>query len=346
MKKLIALLLLLCFCMAGCAAPNHPTEAPPVTLPTVPDDYFTLLCTNTDMQITRRSYTRTVRYEFLSAFPLTAEDLQVGFDQFVPFQAAVSIEDSASPLDAAALATFQGTGWQDSAGAAQALAQCKEQLAGLPEEQLPRLYAGVLGITFDDRAMEQEMTLTGLDVTVKGKLYHYDIGTLHLGGDPFQVIYGDGLTATVMALTDVNIPPTHEGVLAADGLELYARKDVQITNIALSTGAVTLDSVSVSRPMPDGTVVDMLWDGVSPIALSAGTTAQFRITAQDARLGDVLVGSRQFCVIFEYTCDGAVYTEYCELHFRMRQHPFHTYLFLTGKPEMAAYYTDYLSIRG
>lgn len=94
--------------------------------------------------------------------------------------------------------------------------------------------------------------------------------------------------------------------------------------------------------LPDGNVVNSVWDGTTPISMAAGDTITFHLTGTDTAFQNTLVGNTQVYLIFQYTCQGVQYEEYCEMSFRIRCDPFQYYAFQEDGLDIVSYYTAYL----
>lgn len=319
-------------------------------LPIVSDDYFSLLCTNTNVEISKNSYFRSVQYGFISAFKVKTENMKLYFDKDIPFTYSVEMQDDVIPIDIVAFSTYQGISWIDLAKsseitvdtARQKLQQYGQVLTSISEDAQPKLYSGILTIRFNDAALVNDVTLTQLTVIVNGTSYNYEIGALRLLPSSFYVSYGEGLLMDTLALTDVNVSPSHDGIFYAEGIKMSAQDNVTITKVYFNTDLIKLNEVSFVNCMSDGMVLDSVWDQDTPIYVNKGTTISFNISASDEKLRDTLIGNRQLYLIFEYTVSDAHYTVYCELTYRMRQHPFHVYAFVEERQEIIGYYTEYL----
>lgn len=345
---------------AGCSTPpassseatDNTENGLSVNLPIIANDYFSLLCTNTNVEISEYSYFRSVQYGFISSFPIQPEDLVLQFDKNIPFTYIIEMEEEPLPIDIVSFSTYQGISWVNMAQSLkdehttkpEELCQYEQALSGISADKKPGLYSGKLTITFGDTALISDVTLHRLDLIVKGKKYNYDIGSLRLLPSSFHISYSKGLMVDTLALTDINIIPSRDGLLYAEGIELSAQQDVTITKMYFNTEQISLDEVSYVYRMPDGNVVDAVWDMNSSININKETTITFNITASDDSLRDTLIGNRQVYLIFEYIFEGEQYTDYCELTYRMRQHPFHVYAFIEDRPNIIEYYTEYLPL--
>lgn len=347
-RSTITLILMAVLLLCGCEkAPNSSgasTDAPLGKLPVITEDYFRLLCDNTNVEISGNSYYRSVKFGFLSAAAVTVENVELCFDKDVPFTFSVEIQEE-ERIDLASYATYQGISWEKMAedpAEREKIQEYEKAWVSIPENEAPKLYSGILTVTFNEAALKENVTLTRLTLKINSVSQEYDIGKLKLGPYSFYDMPGDGLMVNTVALTDMNILPSKEGKFTAERIELSAQHDVAINRVYFHTGTVRIDQISYIQQLPDGMQIDTVWDQNTPICLEKGATISFYVTASDAALQDTLLGNRQIYLIFEYTDNAEKCTAYCELTYRMRQPPFHAYAFIEDGLDILAYYTDYL----
>lgn len=356
--KLILVLLLCLGVFLGCT-PKNPSQTDPsgsqpdastpgeemdLHLPQIPEDYIALLCGNTRAEINKSSYSRTVFYQIISGKPLTPEELQLSFDQDVPFTFSLTAEEEPYEPDAVTAAAYQGADWKKLSGAAgmEVLQKCSSQLTAVPQEQRPKLYSGLLTIQFLEGALVADTTLTQLTLTYGENTKTYDIGSIHLSSDSLPVTTGGGLYSQTMSVSNVNADPSGAGAFAVRDLTVAAAEDLTIDKAFFSNPETQPVELSYVVQLPDGNVVNSVWDGTTPISMAAGDTITFHLTGTDTAFQNTLVGNTQVYLIFQYTCQGVQYEEYCEMSFRMRSNPFQYYASQEDGLDIVSYYTAYL----
>lgn len=356
--KLILVLLLCLGVFLGCT-PKNPSQTDPsgsqpdastpgeemdLHLPQIPEDYIALLCGNTRAEINKSSYSRTVFYQIISGKPLTPEELQLSFDQDVPFTFSLTAEEEPYEPDAVTAAAYQGADWKKLSGAAgmEVLQKCSSQLTAIPQEQRPKLYSGLLTIQFLEGALVADTTLTQLTLTYGENTKTYDIGSIHLSSDSLPITTGGGLYSQTMSVSDVNADPSGAGAFAVRDLTVAAAEDLTIDKAFFPNPETQPVELSYVVQLPDGNVVNSVWDGTTPISMAAGDTITFHLTGTDTAFQNTLVGNTQVYLIFQYTCQGVQYEEYCEMSFRMRSNPFQYYASQEDGLDIVSYYTAYL----
>lgn len=359
-KRKLLLVLLLCLgILMGCTSKN-PSQTTPsgsqpeassgtdgkpdLRLPQIPEDYIALLCGNTRAEISNSSYSRSVTYQIISGKPLTAEDLRLSFDKQVPFQVFLEVDETPYEPDDVTVAAYQGANWKELSekeGIA-LISSCQNALAAIPQEQRPKLYSGLLTVQFLEGALVADTTLTQLTLTYGETTKTYDIGSIHLSPDSLPITRGDGFYCKSLALSGMNTDPSAAGAFAVWDLTVSAAQDVTIDKIFFSNPETQPVELSYVVQLPDGNVVNSVWDGTTPISMAAGDTITFHLTGTDTAFQNTLVGNTQVYLIFQYTCQGVQYEEFCEMSFRIRCDPFQYYASQEDGLDIVSYYTAYL----
>lgn len=365
-QRLLLFLMAICVLLAGCVSTPFasPTQAPQGTtagtqapqaifqmpsvpiLPEVPADYFAILCENSEITISGQSFMRDIRYQILSASPLAGETLEVSFDQQVPFCVFVEMAEEPSIMDAVSFAAYQGLSWAECARDAgnAAFSAYREWRESAPEEEQPKLYTGVLLIRFEEGAFAQDTVLHTMQVTVGGKAYTYELDNVRLVPQLFEKQEGDGLWNREAAESDRNLDVGSEGGFSCGPMILTAQEDVTLDGLRFTNGSQVY-KVQYTQTLPDGQMVDTLWDISQPLELAAGEEVTFSVEGRQDSLADSLQATRQFALLIDYTnrATGEQGVSYTELSYRRRCEPFQTYAQLEDGLDILSYYTVYLA---
>lgn len=336
MKKSIACLLLVALlALSACtpAAPAQPESRAPSpgspVLPQIPQDYFTVLCENTDVEIFGdASYYQAVEYPIISAVPLDGQEVHVQFDRDVAFQCSIVMDAEPWKLDETTFNVYQ-----------QAPPDANVGFFDIPAESLPVLYRGILHIGFDASAFANDITLTELSVTVGSKTQTYAIGKLRLRSGFWEGRQrSNALCVEDVAATGMNIAPSVEGNFELPTIRVSISEDVAIERISFLEEGPEISEISYSQTLPDGMTVNGVWDGTAPLALPAGMTVTFAVKGTDPGLKSQMNGARGWHLLFDYTYQGAQYTDFCQLLFRMLPNPFHYYAIRVDGLDFADFY--------
>lgn len=323
-------------------------------LPEIAPDFFMVLCENQDVTFNSLSYTNNISYTVISAMPVTTEDITVCFDRYIPFNYELSMEQEAQKLPDYIFASYQSMSWEevaclmknDDTEAVNGLMEpVLEAYHALPEEQLPSLYLGTLAINFLNRTALENVELKELQIQYAGCSYTYALEHFSFSQEMPEINDSGILFCDTLSLTDINVLPGKDGKFRFDNLNFKASEELVIDEITFYDAEQTkISSVEVSQQLADGTNMNYLWEGETPIPLAKGDTIAIAVNGYDPIFSNTFAANATRFMLIKYTSHGVPSTIYVELTFRMRQDAFMSYAYLVDHLDMMSFYVDYMPL--
>lgn len=316
-------------------------------LPEIPEDYFALLCHNTDVTFTQYSCCNNIHFTVLSAKPISLDDASVSFSGNVPVTYEWYMNPTPEALSRAVFLYYQGI---DLVEAERLLAQdqteeyhklldpMQEAYDALSVDDIPTLYTGYLSLHFADFARLSGGTLGTMTVTVNGHTTEYPLDSIsYRKAEPIQEDSGELLCDT-LALSDVSVVPSQNGQFYFDNINFSATADTAIEKIYfLDAPNSVIDTVSVVQTQGEYST-DVVWDGSQPLPLSKGETVQISVSAHDPIFANTMSANATRYLVIAYRSAEGIGETCVEVTFRMRPNGFWTYAEMEDNLSILPYY--------
>lgn len=381
MKRYVSLLICLCTLLtllSGCIVPENPTtesgdtnfttdptgeSQPPipegVKMPTVDEDYFVLLCRNCDItyHLNAGVMANWEMVYLLSAQNPAGKTLSIetnlGSGEIILPEAEA---DYIYTLPLSAFMTYQGVDWKALAADPETASEASNYWKGIykqVESSLPTLYAACTEMTFEmlgiDTADPEELQkIEYIKVTFDGKTETYtDIGMFVTlaGGYGIPLGYQDWGSSSY-ASTGCPVDPSSEGILKTTyGWTVTAKKDVVLESLSIfDHEEIELVSCNLKISSPTSGMVEMEWDGASPLELDEGTKVEISATFRDPALAGKFESLVFRVFTLSYTCNGESKIMVYPVSFRINANPFDVYVKDVDGIDMMDYYRDYWEV--
>lgn len=290
--QITVLLLLVSSCTAEptdtTATPSSAASDNPVA---IKDNYWNLACANTNVVLYKNlNGSRSIQFELVSAFPFDVDEL------------SLQLESDAPNISYTAECFMEGY-----------TALCEQN-------KLPILYRYVVGIGFHLDKLYSVERVNAINVQLNGETKRYVMDNLILDGEREFNLKNAGISTT-LAISDAPVNISKDGTLDLTCIDLQAPKSYQLTGLSLLDDDTTrITDCSITLKKPDGTQIDMKWDGLTPIQVMSGESVRIDAKCIDTRLAWVMASViSKYIQIHYVTSDGDECTEIVQGIYRMRQ---------------------------
>ena len=344
-----------CFVQIGCSSAILDGQTTQATseqtiLPTIPEDYFEILCENTEICFNACSITNNVCFTVITTAQELADSVEISFDESIPFTYTIEMEPSPSELPYSVFAAYQGVSWEKIAELYQnkdydAIDEmCLKSLDSFQEmdtSAVSPLYIGKLTIAFP-RERISGRKLTKLVMKLGGRTKEYQIGEILFLSDellPDEEI----LSCDTLSCFDMNALPSEQGTFSVQELDYTATKSIVISDVLFYRDTAELTRVIMEKTDQDGNVTNFIWHGES-VGLSKGEHLSLSIEGNSNVLKATCVGSCSEYLIVQYSCEEKEYDSSVELFYRMRLNPYELYAVKEDHLAYLPYYYYYVPL--
>lgn len=323
-------------------------------MPTVDQNYFDLLCENSDITL----YSMSTMQNFLTFQLISARDLEgetVKFTSNFGGSAILTMEKTDPvKLSPEVFLAYQGIDWAALEGDAEklnALRKSHDAAIRAAQETLPSLYSYRVTLALSElgMALEQdgdEAQLITLTVTIGDQAKTYSLDNVQiLRKDAVENENFAGLATKTWAISDYAAEPGVDGLLELPTLRYQAREDIVLESF--SVPGVELQGCDLLIVTALGDRFNLRWDCHSPIEVDAGSEITMEnVVIRDAALADKLISNSVRYIVVNYTTDGENYNTAVPVSIRMRVEPWDAYAWYVDGVDMLPYYMEYVNYNG
>ena len=335
-------------------------------MPTVDEDFFELVCENSDVTCYLLSNGfRTVQYILLSAQDLKGQTVTFTSDLGYTIERVITSQETSVPISHAAFMAYQSIDWLSLEGSHSALmAQVGQAQTGYDAARIstPWLYSYTIVLALSelgagpvpdengfmpDRdviAALPPQRIETLTVTIGNQTKVYNLGNV--------IALGEAITENVdpQARVDMKNPgildypvyPSANGVMEISSLEYHVTEDAVLCGFTVPGTEVLQCEIKVTTPTGDK--YNFLWDCASPLEVDEGSEFSLKnIVIRDPFLAGKLMAVAWRYPILHYTCGGEEFDVAGQICIRMRQDPFDVYALKVDGVDMMPYYLEYLN---
>ncbi len=372
MKKQVCLILILtvllsvlcgCSSQEGSAATTEDESAvlEGITVPQIPENYFALLCDNTNLSyyVLRGSYYSNVSFYLIAARDLVGEKLTFCSDIGEPFQISIREGDGVkTQLRYDTFLTYQGVDWkklaEDEEAAEAAETEYQEAYDACIKTVTP-LYLYSLWLPIDKLGLDvKEMrekanageavepgVIRKISVTLDGVTKEYEIDNLQFVMESFQSDFSGELTTTTFLIVNAQISyPTGNGAFGVS-FDMTAKENLVLEGVSFwKNDAAQVLGCKVNLTLPDGSTMDIAWDGKSPLDIDKGTSISLHVEGADPILANQLTGSIRAYTVVHYSCNGVQRSFEVPANLQIYPNPYEIYAAYEDGLDVMAYYLD------
>lgn len=233
--------------------------------------------------------------------------------------------------------------------------------------KVPAMYSYLLFLSLTPDEMSSDMPFSEITLEVNGKMYSFSWGevcakTSALPADTLQtLVTKSGLAGWYVVEPSATGEFRQENGIAA--CLMSAAEDLTITDLRLWDDERSISQVQVvilnepsggdwnggydetGEELPLDIVADYMWDGHSPIELTAGQLIYFNFTFIDTRLANALCGYTEYYLEVIYkNATNETASHYCNFPMRIETvsgDPFELYLTQELNIDVMSYYRDF-----
>lgn len=323
-------------------------------MPTVDQNYFDVLCENSDITL----YSMSTMQNFLTFQLISARNLEgetVKFTSNFGGSAILTMEKTDPvKLSPEVFLAYQGIDWAALEGDAEklnALRKSHDAAIRAAQETLPSLYSYRVTLALSElgMALEQdgdEAQLITLTVTIGDQAKTYSLDNVQiLRKDAVENENFAGLATKTWAISDYAAEPGVDGLLELPTLRYQAREDIVLESF--SVPGVELQGCDLLIVTALGDRFNLRWDCHSPIEVDAGSEITMEnVVIRDAALADKLISNSVRYIVVNYTMDGENYNTAVPVSIRMRVEPWDAYAWYVDGVDMLPYYMEYVNYNG
>lgn len=322
----------------------------------------------------------TFHFTLISATPLTEEDVQVAFDsdwEFTPYLHLQEYyyEGGRIPLDADLYMICSGLATAEECDAYNSLSLSAERMQVLSKwfnayytldvSEVPGVYQYDLTTVCMDNlnpADKSDYTTnhpdppkykTGdrfeidwMDLTVKGETRRIDLGRISYYYEDSDISEDPDYR---FVITENWQYKNHYVDISSNGLVVFrrnveytAKEDVTLTGIRFyRDDEIKIREIRIKKVMEDDFTLDIVWDGIEPLELSAGDVILMTVVAEDPWFANSAGGWKSVHMLLDYQVEGETYSVvtdyYCHQYLT---NPFAYIAYSLGYDVLPLYYED------
>lgn len=333
--------------------PNRDDPLAGYKMPTVDQNYFELLCENSDITLYSMSTMQNfLMFQLISTRNLEGETVTVTSN--FGGTAVLPMNSECVMLPAEVILAYQGIEWAELEGDAAKLKALRDPIYAASEaepEALPSLYSYTVTLILSELGMtlgeeEDILQLTELTVTIGGQSKTYSLENIRiLRENAAENENFTGLSTTTWAVSDYPAKPGTDGVLELPDLHYVAKEDIVLNSFAVPGAEVLECELRIITLLGDR--FSLRWDGASSIEVDAGSEITVEnVVIRDPGLGDKLVANVVRYIVVNYTMDGENYNTAVPVSIRMRVEPWDAYAWYVDGVDMLPYYMEYVNYNG
>ena len=338
LKFIICLIMMIS--LSACKKNEEQSNIENSIIPEIEDDYFEVLAENTYCTYNSYSQYDQLIFYYISGSPLTKEDVNIQFDSKISFDYSVDTDSENEIMPFSVFCSYNGLNWQeyselinsdeqeDINQAVSISNELNEKYETYNEEDLSKLYKGVIVIQFNSTPELTNKKIEKMYVTVNNNTKEYDLN---------QLSYDDAtmpdesyiLVPTGISVWDLDLGVIEDGKFTTLCHFNYEVSETLQINRAYMYNDTACNVESVNVTLTEGeNSIQYEWDGKTPFTLSKGSSVDFTLNIEDQDLIGKQLANKHYVVAVEYSVDGQTYYIYCDLMTTVKMNAYEYYALL------------------